>query len=106
MNASTVPLSPPLPTPPQDQGPEHPPRYGPAWVLSGVALSFLVLQLGWLPPTAGTDVFALFSEASICLIPLLGLFVVQHLRHTPAPLWAAVPGPVPAASQSSRGCPG
>ena len=87
MQASTAPLTQPQQDPPAGKGPEHPPRYWPAWVLSGVALSFLVLQLGWLPATASIDFFALLSEASICLIPLLGLFVVQHLRHTPRVYW-------------------
>lgn len=87
MKASAAPLSQPRHAAPAGKDPEHRSRYGPAWVLSGVALSFLVIQLGWLPAIAGIDVFSFSAEASISLIPLLGLFVVQHLRHTPRVYW-------------------
>lgn len=51
MKASAAPLSQPRHAAPAGKDPEQRLRYGPAWVLSGVALSFLVIQLGWLPAT-------------------------------------------------------
>ena len=65
---------------------------GPAWVASGIALTYLAMQLLWWPATPKIDVPGLVAQAILCLIPLAGLFVVQHLRQSPRLYWPLMAG--------------
>jgi len=60
--------------------------------VSGITLAFLVIQYLWLSPTPRIDFSGLVAEAIICLIPLGGLFVVQHLRPHPRLYWPLMVG--------------
>ena len=68
------------------------PAYGPAWLIAGLTLAFLIIQYRWLPPTEQIDFSGLVTESIISLIPLVGLFVVQHLRPQPRVYWPLMVG--------------
>jgi diguanylate cyclase (GGDEF)-like protein/PAS domain S-box-containing protein len=68
------------------------PGYWPAWIVSGIALIFIAVQYLWLPGTSEIDFSGLAAEALICLIPLAGLFVIQHLRSTSRIYWPLMTG--------------
>ena len=68
------------------------PGYWSAWLLLGLAGLFAAIHFLYLPPTPGIDVSGLVAETLLCLIPLGGLFVVQHLRPCPAIYWPMMAG--------------
>ena len=64
----------------------------PAWLATGIVLTYLALQFLWLPPTPKVDYSGLIAETLICFIPLAGLFVIQSLRLTPGVYWPMMVG--------------
>lgn len=68
------------------------PVYWPSWLVAGIALISFAIQLLWLPRTAEIHVSDLIAETLISLIPLVGLFLVQHLRPTPGVYWPMMVG--------------
>ena len=68
------------------------PGYWSAWLILGLAGLFVAIHFLYLLPTPGIDISGLVAETLICLIPLGGLFVVQHLRPCPAIYWPMMTG--------------
>jgi len=85
-------MSQPITDPAEGQGKAQHPGYWPAWLVFSLALALLVTQYRWLPPTPQIDFYGLITETIICLIPLVGLFVVQHLRPQPRIYWPLMLG--------------
>ncbi len=74
------------------QGPRPILGFWPAWLVSGIVLTYLAIQFLWLPPTPKVDYSGLIAETLICFIPLAGLFVVQSLRQNPGVYWPMLVG--------------
>ena len=87
-----MPLTRQPPDPAGGQDPAQRPGYWPAWLVSALALAFLLTQFWFLPATSDIDFSGLVAEGIISLIPLAGLFVVRQLRRTPHIFWPMLAG--------------
>lgn len=91
-NDNAVPVSRPLKDPAGGKGHGQRPGYGPAWLASVLAITFMAVQIWFFPAITRIDYSGLIAETIICLIPLAGLFLVQDLRQNPHVYWPLLAG--------------